>query len=357
MKEGRLLDSQKRKVNELIASQGLDPSRFKWAGVPSVLRDNVVIDKVKGPDDLPFFFKFDRDDEGKFWAIYTPGLDERESKRTSHDWNNFLFVRDWLSAVSREMAPMKLEISVGDSLRDEVDEYGLFTKLVFNRDLLRRTSASEQSGEPLALLMIDLDELKRLNSNYGHAGGDHALQLVAASLKRITGKRGSCYRYGGDEFSVLLPNYSADEAATLGERIRREIESSTVGDSGFRITVSIGVASVPIHATTADDLVKMADAALYEAKEFRRNLVRSGEPKPSPDKPRVTARRQPDPSGFSESEVENIRKEWFRAHFVVCPRDGSQLRVREFESDETVMPDLDVSCPLCGLSERIRAPR
>src|ERR1051325_1513671 len=121
MKEGRLRESQKTKVNELIASQGLDPGRFQWAGVPSVLRDNVVIDKVKGPDDRPFFFKFDRDGEGKYWAIYSPGLDERESKRMAHEWNNFQFVRDWLSAVLREIAPMRLELA--DSLRDELDEY------------------------------------------------------------------------------------------------------------------------------------------------------------------------------------------------------------------------------------------
>ena len=50
---------------------------------------------------------------------------------------------------------------------------------------------------------------------------------------------------------------------------------------------------------------------------------------------------------LNRGKVENIRKDWFRAHFVVCPRDGSQLRIREFEYDETVIPDLDVSCPLC----------
>ncbi len=356
MKEGRLLDSQKAKVNLLIADQGLDPSRFKWVGVASVLRDNVVIDKVKGPDDSPFFFKFDRDDEGKFWAIYSPGLDERKSKRTAHEWNNFQFVRDWLSAVLKESAPMKLE--TGDSKRDELDEYGLFPKVVFNRDLASRTAVSDGSGEPLALLMIDLDELKAINKNHGHAGGDQALHVVATFLKQIVGTKGSCYRYGGDEFSVLLSNYSADEAATLGERIRKQIEISPVGDTGFRISVSVGVACVPTHGTTADELLKKADAALYEAKEFRRNLVRiSGEPKPSTNTPRLPSRREPDLSAFTQSELDYIRKEWFRAHYAVCPRDGSQLRIREFDSDETVMPDLDVSCPFCGSSERIRAHR
>ena len=177
-------------------------------------------------------------------------------------------MRDWLSAVLREIAPVKLELA--DSLRDELDEYGLFRKSAFNRDLITRATASEDLGEPLALLMIDLDELKPINTKYGHPeGGDKVLQLVAESLKRITGTKGSCSRYGGDEFSVLLPNYSADEAAALAERIRSQIEASTVGDKKFRITVSIGEASASTHATTSDELVKMAHAALNEAKRVR----------------------------------------------------------------------------------------
>lgn len=354
MKEGRLLDSQKTKVNQLIASQGLDPSRFQWAGVSSLLRDNVVIDKVKGPDDLPFFFKFDRDDEGKYWAIYSPGLDERESKRMAHEWNSFQFVRDWLSAVLREMAPMSLDLP--DSLKDEIDEYGLFQKSVFYRSLLTYTAASKESGEPLALLMIDLDELKAINKSYLHAGGDQALQLVAMALKQITGMKGSCYRFGGDEFSLLLPNYSAEEAAALGERIRSQIEASRVGDKQFRITVTIGVASVPTHAKTANELLEKADAALYEAKEFR-NLVRiSGEPMPAASGPRVTGRRQPDPNRLSESEAENIRSFYFKRGHGRCPRDESILEIQSIQSDERRTPDLLISCPFCGLSDRLGGP-
>jgi diguanylate cyclase (GGDEF)-like protein len=281
MKEGRLLDSQKTRINELIAGQGLDPGRFQWVGVESVLRDNFVIDKIKGPDDFPFFFKFDRDEEGKYWAIYSPGLDERESKRMAYEWNNFQFVRDWLSAVIREMAPLKLQLS--DSLRDEQEEYGLFTKKVFNRHIVTRAAASDESGEPLALLLIDLDHLGEINKKYLHAGGDQALKLVTESLKQITGTKGLCYRFGGDEFTTLLPNYSAEEAAALGERIRKQIEASTVGDEQFHITVSIGVASQPTHAKSADELLRRAGAAVYEAKVFRNRVCISGEAGPSTD--------------------------------------------------------------------------
>ena len=122
------------------------------------------------------------------------------------------------------------------------------------------------------------------------------------------------------------------------------------------MTVSLGVAEFPSHAETGQELQSKADAALYDAKQFR-NLVRvSGEP-PSAPEPRVISRRAPSLNQLTEAEAERIRSEWFRAGYVVCPRDQSQLRIREFESDESVSPDLDISCPLCGMSERILAPR
>jgi diguanylate cyclase (GGDEF)-like protein len=74
--------------------------------------------------------------------------------------------------------------------------------------------------------MIDLDHFKAVNDKYGHPIGDEVLQSVAKLVEKCTKKKGMCYRYGGEEFTVLLPNYTKDEAVALAERLRREIEVS-----------------------------------------------------------------------------------------------------------------------------------
>jgi diguanylate cyclase len=235
-----------------------------------------------------------------------------------------------------------------------MDELGLYRRLAFDRDLTERTAASAQQGEPLALVIIDLDKFKSINDLHGHPAGDEVLQLVARTIKQTVGIKGTSYRYGGDELSVLLPNYTADEAAARAERIRRLIETSLIGSKELRVTASFGIAEVPTHAKTSVELLKMADSALYEAKDLGRNLVRiSGEPRPVAPKPRVTTRRAPDPSGITQDEAEKIRAEYFRYHHAYCPRDGSSLRFEELQSDEQRTPDLIISCPLCGLSERL----
>lgn len=243
-----------------------------------------------------------------------------------------------------------------DSQADaDLDELvGVYRRGVFDRDVTERAVASGQLGEPLALIMIDLDKFKSINDSHGHPAGDEVLQSVASSIKKIVGARGTCYRYGGEELSVLLSNYTADEAAALAERIRKRIESSPIGSKALHITASFGVAEAPTHATTSVELLRMADSALYEAKDLGRNLVRiSGEPSPSEPGPRVARRREPDSSRITDIEAEKIRADHFRHLRAVCPRDGSVLRIQEFQSDEKNTPDLDISCPFCGLSERL----
>ena len=162
----------------------------------------------------------------------------------------------------------------------EVDELsGLFRRGAFDRNLADCISESSTAEEPITLIMADLDKFKSINDNHGHPYGDEVLQVIATIIKQTVGSKGRCYRYGGEEISILLKNYSADEAASLAERIRLRIESSSLGSKQLAVTASFGLAEVPAHARTATDLVKAADAALYDAKNLGRNLVRiSGEP-------------------------------------------------------------------------------
>jgi RNA-directed DNA polymerase len=131
------------------------------------------------------------------------------------------------------------------------------------------------TSAPLSILMIDLDHFKNVNDENGHATGDEV--LVAASkiiLNRCRGKGEVC-RYGGEEIAVLLPNFTAQEAALLAELIRSDIEKTPLGNKQISITASIGIATAPDCALEPEVLFKAADEAVYSAKDSGRNCVKS----------------------------------------------------------------------------------
>ncbi|MEM8747224.1 MAG: diguanylate cyclase [Actinomycetota bacterium] len=145
-----------------------------------------------------------------------------------------------------------------------------------NRRRLDDDLAEEaRSGtRPTVVLMIDVDHFKRFNDTHGHGAGDDALRRVASIISRNVRAGDVAYRYGGEEFSVLLPDTSATQAAEVAERIRDAIERATIdlpdGESAS-VTVSIGLSSGP--ATSVTRLVDRADEALYQAKQTGRNRL------------------------------------------------------------------------------------
>jgi diguanylate cyclase (GGDEF)-like protein len=151
----------------------------------------------------------------------------------------------------------------------------------FDEDLEGMVKAAKSTGEPLSLVMLDIDHFKGVNDKYGHPVGDEVLIAVAELAIKSLANKGKAYRYGGEEFALILPNLSVEEAVGLAERIRKDIEKTTVSSKSLKVTVSFGIASVPDHAKNSKTLLEKADAALYEAKNLGRNLVRfDGEPKP-----------------------------------------------------------------------------
>ena len=130
---------------------------------------------------------------------------------------------------------------------------------------------------PLSLAMIDLDNFKSLNDNFGHLVGDICLKEVAKLLPDYTRRPGDlCARYGGEEFAVLLPGTTLVQAKLIAERLRKRISHMAVEVDGQKIevTASLGVACYPSPGVEAmSDLLKTADKALYEAKETGRNKV------------------------------------------------------------------------------------
>lgn len=134
------------------------------------------------------------------------------------------------------------------------------------------------ADSPVALMLLDLDNFKRINDGYGHPTGDKVLKSFGEMLKRVARRSDLAARLGGDEFALLMPQADARNAETVGERIRHETEhfDLTQPAAGANLTVSIGIA-VSSHAD--DDfstLYRRADQALYQAKHQGRNCIRLG---------------------------------------------------------------------------------
>jgi len=147
---------------------------------------------------------------------------------------------------------------------------GLWTKRHFLTQAALAIEASRRYGEPLALIMADVDHFKKVNDTHGHLAGDRVLQGVAAILRnRVRG--GSAFRYGGEEMAVLLPKTGPEEAAQVAERLRKAIEARKI--AGIRVTASFGVAGLNASMADSAALVEGADRALYRAKESGRNRV------------------------------------------------------------------------------------
>ncbi len=130
-------------------------------------------------------------------------------------------------------------------------------------------------GESVSLLFLDVDNLKALNSQFGHPTGSKVLTTVAVEAQHIIRAQDRLYRYGGDEFCIVIPGTSATGAAKLGERLIRKLQETQVIINGERvpISVSIGIAAYPAHADGAEHLLERADRALFKAKEEGKGRV------------------------------------------------------------------------------------
>lgn len=140
---------------------------------------------------------------------------------------------------------------------------------------LRETSRSIRHGHALSIVMIDIDNFKRLNDTRGHAAGDQALQALSANIRAILRSSDLFARTGGEEFALLLPDTSATEGLLLAERIRRTIAELDIAfDTGpIRITISAGVTQLQSAYDDWEAMMRRADTALYAAKELGRNRV------------------------------------------------------------------------------------
>ena len=167
-------------------------------------------------------------------------------------------------------------LSVSDRLTQ------LYNHVHFHQRLDEEFNRSVRFGHDLSLIMLDIDDFKRLNDTYGHPCGDEVLRAVSGIIKSSLRDMDMAARYGGDEFVVMLPETGTAGALAVAERIRADVAEKVVspeeGDD-VRFTVSVGVANHPLDAATAHRLVEAADNAMYVAKRTGKNRVETATPR------------------------------------------------------------------------------
>jgi diguanylate cyclase (GGDEF)-like protein len=186
----------------------------------------------------------------------------------------------FLEVDRRFQVPKIIEMRLYEQTRASayVDELtGLRNYRLFREYLEREAERSLRYGAPLSLVMIDVDSFKHYNDRNGHEAGNEVLVAIAALLAQSLRKVDLPARYGGEEFGLILPSTSKKDAALVAERTRSRIESHAFPlgqhQPEGRLTVSLGVATLPADARGAADLVRCADRALYGAKEKGKNRV------------------------------------------------------------------------------------
>ncbi|HKE57243.1 MAG TPA: diguanylate cyclase [Pyrinomonadaceae bacterium] len=177
-----------------------------------------------------------------------------------------------LLARTRTLLDFKAYLDVCEEAAFTDHLTGLANRRRFERQLDREVSRTQRYGHPLTLLMLDLDNFKNLNDNFGHNAGDEAMRRIGKALREGTRGIDLAARIGGEEFAVILVETSHRAGLEVAERLRLAIAGLSIPLAG-QITASFGVAECPLNAQTAADLLSCADAALYEAKRNGKDRV------------------------------------------------------------------------------------
>jgi diguanylate cyclase (GGDEF)-like protein/PAS domain S-box-containing protein len=152
---------------------------------------------------------------------------------------------------------------------------GLYNRRYLEETLRRDLARAERDGHPLGIIMGDIDHFKQLNDTYGHPAGDEVLRTLGRLLQHHARSSDIPCRYGGEEFVVVLPDMPLEAVRERAELMRRDFAGLRIAFGGAELiaTLSIGVSGYPGHGKTADELIRAADLALYEAKRSGRNRV------------------------------------------------------------------------------------
>lgn len=177
--------------------------------------------------------------------------------------------------ISMAIANVRMRDQLHDqSVRDPLT--GLFNRRHMNDSLRKFINQSQNSGEKLSVIAIDVDHFKKFNDNHGHDAGDMVLRAVGSVLEQACDGDDVACRPGGEEFTLIVSGASQEDVLTKAELLRQAVEDVVVryGEKALpRITISLGVAHYPAHGTMPQDLLRASDEALYDAKAKGRNQV------------------------------------------------------------------------------------
>jgi diguanylate cyclase (GGDEF)-like protein len=177
-------------------------------------------------------------------------------------------LKDQLAEIELLQAQLREQV-----IRDPLT--GLFNRRYLQETLERELAQAARAGSPLSVIMIDIDHFKDFNDTYGHLAGDLVLKALADLLQSSSRAGDIACRYGGEEFLVVFPCASLADARQRGDQLRRAYQEKPViyEELQLIVTLSAGVAGFPRHGDRADEILRAADRALYQAKRMGRNRV------------------------------------------------------------------------------------
>src|SRR3990172_4667286 len=226
-------------------------------------------DAVLGENRTFFTIRFDLSPGSQMYVVLTmrgtPGIDVLDSP-----FLNFFYRQARFALLNAERSVETQNLIYIDDLTKQYNSR--YLNVVLDRELKR----SERYRNFFSVLFMDLDFFKRVNDAYGHLVGSRVLVEVGAVLRSCVRETDTVVRYGGDEFVVLLVETNAEDALLVAERMRKMVEGKTFGQDfglAIRLTLSIGIAAFPEHASTKQNLLSMADQAMYRGKDSTRNVV------------------------------------------------------------------------------------
>ena len=261
----------------VLAYFNLDEPSLRYASDKSARLTGTVLAACEAARKKPLAAPYP--DDGKRYLIFNLAVDTSHQDRllvlsrpswTGHDHR----VVEGMVNVYKNFTHMLF-----DSEKDTLT--GLFNRKRLERKLdeitaahLNRRRAPDQTDQGEYLAILDLDRFKRINDTFGHMIGDEVLIIFAAILRDSLRDTDMCFRFGGEEFIVLLHDVSPDQALMVMERIRHNVEQRTFPQVG-QVTVSIGFSPIDCQTRPASQIIQEADQALYYAKENGRNQVRN----------------------------------------------------------------------------------
>jgi diguanylate cyclase (GGDEF)-like protein len=177
--------------------------------------------------------------------------------------------------VALSLAAVRLRENLRDqAIRDPLT--GLYNRRFLEESLARELERATRGRFPVSLLFLDLDHFKRFNDTFGHAAGDVVLRSLAVLLRTFFRSSDVCCRVGGEEFAVILPEAAPESAVVRANALRLEVKSLQLAHEDKplgHLSISIGVAAFPDHASTPQQLLQVADDCLYKSKARGRDMA------------------------------------------------------------------------------------